>query len=118
MLTGHLPVWGLAVPRGPCSAGRRVEGGEHPDGAAEEGTGKSAPEAGKHGFPGKGRAHILPLERLRALALRSLWDKTPQVKMEREKLQVTESGWRREDWGTSGPGTDLGRQRASVGRKL
>lgn len=29
------PVWGFTVPRGPCSAGRRVEGSKHPDGAAE-----------------------------------------------------------------------------------
>lgn len=28
------PVWGFTVPRGPCGAGRRVEGSKHPDGAA------------------------------------------------------------------------------------
>lgn len=81
-------------------------------------TGKSAPIAGKHVFPGEGRARILRLVRLRAVALRvSLGQESRSEGGQGKELQVTGSG-EGNDWGISGPGTDLGRQRASVGRKL
>lgn len=43
---GISPVWGFTVPRGPCGAGRGVEGSEHPDGTAGVGEGKVRTEAG------------------------------------------------------------------------
>lgn len=36
---GISPVWGFTVPRGPCGAGRGVEGSEHPDGTAGQAAG-------------------------------------------------------------------------------
>lgn len=38
------PVWGFTVPRGPCGAGRGVEGSKHPDGAAGQTAGVCGPE--------------------------------------------------------------------------
>lgn len=66
MLTGHSPVWGVTVPRGPCSTGGRVEGGEHPDGAAEVGDRQVSTCSREATFPVMGRAHKLPPVRLRA----------------------------------------------------
>ena len=112
-----------------------MEGSEHPDGTAGVGEGeKSGLKAGEQDILPKDRAQTLPLRNPRpqdtggqTLVLEvSLGQEVGSQGVKRKEFWVRESGgymdWRRGSPGADlvgvGRSTDLGRQRASVGRKL